>query len=124
MAVKNDLADIERDVGAMSMFLQCGEYTVKDLRGRHQDLKQLIDQLADLRSENEDWLENNVDGTRKYAKVEEETGALEDAEQALGEAEDEFLSMLSAKEFANYNPTEIICCLDRACEYLTEAMEV
>ena len=124
MAVKTDLADIERDVGALSMFLQAGEYTVQDLRLRHLGLKELIDQLADLRSENEDWLDNNVDGTRKYAKIEEETGAMEDAENALGEAEDEFLSMLSSKDFAGYNPTEVICCLDRACEYLTEAMEV
>ena len=124
MAVKNDLAEIERDVGSMSMFLQAGEYELKDLKSNLQNLQELLVALAELRNGNEDWLGNNEEGSREYRKVEEETGAMDDAEQALSEAEEEFLAMLKAKNPVEYKPIEIICCLDRACEYLTEAMGV
>lgn len=123
MSILSKLAGIERDAGAMSMFLQCGEYDYKELKSNLQNLQELLEQLAELRSSNEDWLESNQCGTRKYSKIEQQTGAMEDAEYALGEAED-LMRDLCKRPKALLLPGEIACCLDRACQYLTEAVEV
>lgn len=122
MKIEESLADIEREVGRMSMVLQAGEYEARDLKGEHQTLKELIDNLSDLTGSCEDWLENHADGTRKSARVEEQLGAIEDAAVDLGEAEDLMLDLLKKPKDRKL-AEEVSCCLDRACQRLVEAVE-
>lgn len=122
MKIEESLADIEREVGRMSMVLQAGEYTAQDLKSEHQTLKELIDNLSDLTGSCEDWLENYADGTRKSARVEEQLGAIEDAAVDLGEAEDLMLDLLKKPKDRKL-AEEVAMCLDRACQRLVEAVE-
>lgn len=125
MSIRDSIADIERDVGALTTFLEAGEYDEQDLRLRHEGLKETIEELGELRSQNEDWLDNNSEGTRKYDLVSEQTGAMEDAEFALSSAEDELQSALKLKDPAQARAIqEAICCLERASQYLMEAAGV
>jgi len=122
MKIEERLVDIEREVGRMSMVLQAGEYSSRDLKSEHQTLKELIDNLSDLTGSCEDWLDNHAEGTRKYGQVEEQAGAIEDAAVDLGEAEDLMLDLLKKPESGKL-AQEVSICLDRACQRLVEAVE-
>lgn len=122
MSIEEKLVDTEREVGRMSNVLQCGEFTLRDLKSEHQTLKELIDNLSDLTGSCEDWLDNHAEGTRKYGQVEEQAGAIEDAAVDLGEAEDLLLDLLK-KPDSRKLAEEVSICLDRACQRLVEAVE-
>lgn len=123
MKIEEILADIETEVGRMSMALYAGEYTACDLKIELKTLQDLMGELDDLRSSNEDWLDNCGKDTRKSQRIEEQTGEMDDAACRLGEAE-YYLRALVAKPKDKRLPGEITSQLDAACDHLTRAMEV
>jgi hypothetical protein len=124
MSVKEKIEDVERGLGAIVSSLEAGEYSQRDLQVWYDELQEHIDTVDDVRGENSDWLERSTGG-RRHDLIEEQTGWLDDASSDMSEAEDHFSDALRAQlnQVKKYLE-EVVCCLNRACNNLTEAMEV
>ena len=75
----SDLQDIERDMGALSNKLQCGEYEYRDVKSFLQEVQEAQSLLSDLSSEAEDYLEQGTPSAGEAGRLGEMLGWVDDA---------------------------------------------
>jgi hypothetical protein len=121
---QESVADLEREVGRISVFLQCGDFNGKDLANELKNARECVSTLSDITDESEEALERaGGEDTRRGQRISQELGELEDAAVPLGMAEDALMDLVK-------DPTsrmlvlEAICQLDATCDALTRAMAV
>jgi len=120
---KESVADIEREVGRISTFLQCGDFDAKDIAQELRNVKECLSDVGGEIADTQEVLERVSENSGQGQRMAEELGWLEDVVSPLGMAEDALYDL--AKDPMNKRlVTEVISQLDTACDMLTKAMEV
>lgn len=120
--LKDMLEEIERNVGAIAMFLYAGEYSQKDLKGQLESLREEIDKLRLEVAEVDEAYDRAPASSPAKHELYELLTRTEQALERLGEAEDTLLD-LCQNPTSRRLPQVTVGELDSACDALTKAME-
>lgn len=120
---KESVADIEREVGRISTFLQCGDFDAKDIKQELLNVKECLSDVGGEIADTEEALERVDENSARGRVMAEELGWLEDTVSPLGMAE-EALHDLAKDPMNKRLVSEAISQLDAACDLLTKAVAV
>jgi hypothetical protein len=122
MAVKNDLADIETEVGRIYTVLGCGEYDRKDLGTLLICADDMHKELREVQSKHEKYMDLLFENTVAMDRAGRISDALDSAECNLSNAIDELRQLKAGDDINAVSNAlfELECCV----RHLTEAMEV
>lgn len=123
MSFKERLRDLDREVGRISMFLQCGDFHGKDLARELTNTRDCVSDLSDMIEQTEETLDDVGEECVKVQYLCAELGHMEDAMQALGLAEDSLVELVT-DPFNRQLAMEVVSQLDSACNAVTRAAEV